>query len=192
MFLDSLKKYCGRFIPANKADYFIRIPEFDLTESEREFLWRHYMENVDQDVYYIARDGKHDGNVWNGSINLRKVPIFKDRVSRLQIEWKAYFHLQKPNTIVEPHKDENRLAVINIPISNKLDTPTRWFRSFPKDENEKPIFLTQYANRAYLINVRQVHGVRNDNPHLRLMLQFNFHRSYFEIRDLYYSKKLFR
>ncbi len=172
------------------TDYFIRIPEFDLTENERTYLWEYYDRHVDHDVYYIARDGTHDGNIWNGSLNVRNVAFLRERFSRIQVPWKAYYHLQKANTVVEAHQDENRYSIINIPIRNELDVPTLWYKDFPSAETQ-PLFTTQYGDKSYLINVKRVHEVRNTNPYLRLMFQIHMRQPYEEIRELYYSKKLF-
>lgn len=192
IFFDSLKTQFHRYTE-DVSDYFIPIPELDLTDQEREYLLQHYLKHKDQDVYYIAQDGTHDGNVWNATLNPFQVSFLKERVSRITVEWRSYFHLQNANSIVEAHKDENRFAVLNIAVQNVLETPTLWFKETLNNKYKTPIFETHYGEKAFLLNVKKVHEVRNNNPHLRLMYQLNFpFHSYEQIKQLYLSKKLFR
>lgn len=173
-----------------QADYFIAMPEFNLTAQEQAFLFRYYLKNRDRDVYYIAKDGTHDGNIWNNQINLREIHFMNPKVSRLRAKWKAYYHLQQANTFVEPHKDEARFSVINIPIHNVDHAPTLWYKDFPRID-EAPLFRTHYENgQAYLLNVQRVHEVRNDSSDLRVMFQISLPYSFEDVCEKYSSGQL--
>ena len=140
-------------------DYFLRIPEMDITESQRRRIYEYYKSLPTVDKVYDCNNNFKKINYNYDIHNLQ---------NKLKVENRYCFVYQKPGVKINRHRDleeNNRNTVITIPITARIGT--NWY-----DDSERLVAVSDYSKGSYIINVRKLHDVHNTEKHERVMLQF--------------------
>ncbi len=93
-----------------------------------------------------------------------------------------------PNTGLPIHKDNERKAVIQIPLYNCESTPTFFY-----DEDRNLTYTLDWKeNSAYMFDTHVYHNLLNDTEEPRYMLYIPFfHQDYKTLLDLYTNNDFF-
>ena len=158
-------------------DYFMRIPEMDITNEQKVRIFEYFksLPTVDK-VFDCNNNFKQIDN--NEDINYLR--------SKLKVKNRYCFVYQKPNVKINRHRDlevNNRNTVITIPINASVGTNFY-------DDSENFIGVTDYDKGSYIINVRKLHDLHNTQKDERVMLQFMIDQDYKTVLKNYYEGRL--
>lgn len=153
-------------------DYFLRIPEMDISESQRRRIFEYYKSLPTVDKVYDCNNSfkKID---YNYDIHNLK--------NKLKVENRFCFVYQKPGVKINRHRDlevNNRNTVITIPITARVGT--NWY-----DDDEQLVGISDYTKGSYIINVRKLHDIHNTQKDERVMLQFMINDSFENVVEMY-------
>lgn len=153
-------------------DYFLRIPEMDITQLQRKSILEYYNSLPTVDKVYDCNNNFKKINYNSDIENLQNILKVKNRFC---------FVYQKPGIKINRHRDleeNNRNTVITIPITAYVGT--NWY-----NDKEEFVGISDYSKGSYIINVRKLHDIHNTQKEERVMLQFMIDDSFDSVVEKY-------
>jgi hypothetical protein len=143
--------------------------------------------SVNSDEWVLLPWGQYEFDKWNNNLDIFKLlSMFNKTINYFRIICMRF----DPNTGLPIHKDNKRLAVIQIPLSsNCMLTPTLFYNK----DKELITQLPWSSNSAWMFDTHEWHSIMNDTSEPRYTLCISFLKyNYATLLSLYKSGLLLK